>query len=78
MKLKPIDDSTIIYARPDGWHYHLNRQCSMLQGEDFERLRYIEINKSEIKKRRLNPCLCAYEDYRPHKLIRTLYNITEE
>lgn len=80
MKLKPTNKDTTIYARPDGWHYHLDRNCSMLQGGDFERLGYITITLKAIKRRHLNPCICCYEDFRPHKLIRqltTLENIKE-
>jgi hypothetical protein len=61
MKLKPIDDTTVIYARPWGRHYHIDKDCPMLQGGDFERLGYTIIKKADIKKRRLNPDLCAYE-----------------
>lgn len=60
-KLKPIDVSTIIYARTQGSHYHLDRSCPMLEDGDFERLNYVAIKKSEIKKRHLLPCRCAYE-----------------
>lgn len=51
-----------VYARPHGWHYHLNKECIMLQGGDFERMHYAEIQKTEIGKLKLNPCpACAYE-----------------
>lgn len=48
-----------LYARPDGWHYHTARNCSMLAGGDFERLGYVEITQKEAKKRKLKPCACA-------------------
>lgn len=60
-KLIPITKDTVIFARPDGWNYHLDRNCSMLQGGDFERLGYVTIKQEEVKKRHLRPCLCAYE-----------------
>lgn len=47
------------YARPEGWHYHTDRNCSMLAGGDFERLGYVEITLKEAKKRKLRPCACA-------------------
>ncbi len=57
-KLKQITDGvTKLYARPGGWHYHLDRECPMLQGGDFEKLNYGEINAGDITKRHLNPCL---------------------
>ncbi len=58
--LKPISNNTTIYARPNGIHYHLDRNCPILQSGDFERMGYIEIKQSEIKRRKLNPCVCAY------------------
>ena len=63
MKLKPINADTVIYARQEGWHYHLDRNCPMLSGGDFERLKYEIISPKRIKKRGLNPCpACTYED----------------
>jgi len=50
---------TKLYARPEGWHYHTDRNCSMLAGGDFERLGYVEITLKEAKKRKLRPCACA-------------------
>ena len=62
-KLKPVTETgVIIYARPGGWHYHLDRECSMLQGGDFGKLNYKEIKARDITKRHLNPCLCCYQD----------------
>lgn len=60
-KLKPLTDTTIIYARPSGWHYHLDKNCPMLQG-DLGRLGYIIIPAKDIERRNLSPCLCAYVD----------------
>ncbi len=53
---KPIDGETIIFARPDGWHYHLDKNCPMLQGGDFERLKYTRITRVELAKRKLWAC----------------------
>lgn len=47
------------FARPDGWHYHVDRNCPMLAGGDFERFGYKEITMKEAKKRKLRPCACA-------------------
>ncbi len=58
---KPIDDKTVIYARPNGWHYHLDKNCKMMGDGDFEKYGYVQIKKSEIKKRHLLACLCAYD-----------------
>ncbi len=62
--LKPIDDSTVIYARPNGGHYHLDINCIMLLDSGFEILGYVEIKKADIKKRKLYPCACAFEGRR--------------
>ncbi len=62
--LLPISDDTEIYARPDGWHYHLSAKCPMLTGGDFERLHYKLISKDDIKTRGLSPCACAYKSRR--------------
>lgn len=59
--LKPIDENTVIYARPNGGHYHLSRGCIMLSDSDYEVLGYVEIKKADIKKRKLYPCVCAYK-----------------
>jgi len=59
--LKIIDKETLIYARPDGSHFHLDRQCNMLQNGDYERLEYTIIDESQIKERKLYPCACAYQ-----------------
>lgn len=57
---QPITKDTIIYARPAGGHYHLDRNCKMLQGYQFENYGYAQINKADIKRRKLNPCpACA-------------------
>ncbi len=61
-KLKPILDSTVIYARPDGRHYHIDRKCCMLQGSDFETYGYVQIAREDIRKRKLNPCACSYKN----------------
>ncbi len=61
--LKPITKDTIIFARPDGWHYHLDRNCEMLQGSQFERLGYIRILQDEIEGLDLFPCpSCAIKE----------------
>jgi len=60
--LKPITEDTPIYARPGGLCYHLERNCQMLQGGDFERLKYRQITQRDIKLRYLNPCICAYKE----------------
>lgn len=52
---------SIIYARPNGGHYHLNKDCTMLKGGDYERLGYKEISREDIKEFKLNPCVCALE-----------------
>jgi hypothetical protein len=71
-RLISITDSTIIYARPDGGHYHLNRNCPMLQGNQFKYYGYTEIKKLDIKKRKLRPCICCFEDFVEHKLVREI------
>jgi hypothetical protein len=66
-KLTPLTDESVIYTRPDGWHYHLSRECPMLQGGDFKRLGYRQIKATEVRTRRLNPCVCCYAHFKPHK-----------
>lgn len=48
-----------LYARPDGWHYHTDRNCLMLASEEYERLGYTEITMKEAKKRKLRPHTCT-------------------
>lgn len=59
-KLLPLADAERIYARPGGEHYHLDRDCPMLSA-DFDRFGYVEINRYDVKARRLRPCACAYK-----------------
>lgn len=80
-KLKPITDgATKVYARQGGRHYHLDKECPMLKGGvfeklgykesgDFEKLGYKEIRVSDIVKRRLNPCVCAYVNFGTDKSV---------
>ena len=57
-----LDAAEHVYARPGGWHYHIDRNCIMLSGDDFEELNYTEIQKGDVAKRELCPCPgCAYE-----------------
>lgn len=60
--LVPIEEAEHIYARLDGRHYHLSRECMMLSG-DFERLGYEEIKVGDVKRRQLRPCICSYKDF---------------
>lgn len=66
--LKALDEKSKVYARPDGWHYHLRKDCPMLQGGDFMRLKYADIRTEGLFKRRLTPCACCYDDFKPRKL----------
>jgi hypothetical protein len=50
---------TKYYARPEGGHYHADRNCPMLAGGQFEELGYVEIAMKEAKKRKLRPCACV-------------------
>jgi len=49
----------VLYARPDGSHYHADKNCVMLRGGDFELLSYREVTPSETAKRKLTACTCA-------------------
>ncbi len=49
----------VIYARPDGWHYHTTLNCPMLRGGDFQSLEYREVNEDDIEKKKLRPCPCV-------------------
>ena len=59
---KIITDSTIIYARLNGYCYHLNRHCVMLRDGAFERYGYRQITQEDVKSQGLNPCVCAYDE----------------
>lgn len=50
-----------IFARPDGRHYHTNRNCTMLGGGDFEKMGYVKIDLEEVGTRELYPCHCVYK-----------------
>lgn len=60
--LKPITKDTIIYARPNGWAFHLDRNCIMLSGSQFKDYGYVQIKKADIERRKLAPCACAYKE----------------
>lgn len=59
-KLIPLEEAKVIYARPNGWHYHLDRDCAMLRGSQFKRHAYREVPAAIVRRRRLIPCGCAY------------------
>jgi hypothetical protein len=59
--LIPLTKETKIYARPDGTHYHLSRDCHLLRGREFDRFAYVVIDIRELRKRKLEPCVCAYD-----------------
>jgi hypothetical protein len=66
MKLRKIDENTILYVRPDGYHYHLDRQCKMLIDYQLEHDKDVQdkdlqVSLKDMKKRKLIPCPCAYE-----------------
>ncbi len=51
-----------LYTREGGGHYHIDRNCKMLQGGDFERLGYSLINERNISRKHLRPCpFCAQQ-----------------
>jgi hypothetical protein len=56
----PLEEAPVIYARPEGWHYHLDRDCTMLQGSQFKRHAYREVPAAIVRRRSLVPCGCAY------------------
>lgn len=60
--LKPLTESSTIYARPNGWAYHLDRNCTMLEGGQFEHYQYTKITPEDINHRHLVPCVCAYNN----------------
>jgi len=55
----PLDKADKIYARPGADHYHRSRKCVLLRGKDFDRLGYEETTPEQVKKRKLQPCVCA-------------------
>jgi hypothetical protein len=65
MILVPLSDDTIIYARPDGGHYHMNKDCPTLRG-DFDKLGYVQTTLTKVKERHLIPCVCTYLNFKPH------------
>ena len=58
--LTPLTSETQIYACPAGTHYHLRKACSLLQGAEWDRSGYVAIDIQEVRKRKLDPCVCAY------------------
>jgi len=62
MKLKPINVDTVIYARPTGWYYHLDRNCPVIIGYKFDQYNYSVVPPNYIEKFHLIPCTCAYAD----------------
>ena len=45
-----------LFARPEGTHYHVDRNCHMLVDGQFEAYGYIGIDREEIEQRELVPC----------------------
>ncbi len=70
MSLVKLEKTTVIYARPLGWHYHLSRDCPMLDNGDFTKLGYVQVTKNTVERRHLYPCICCYEDFDPKRWTR--------
>ena len=58
MKVKQIK----VYVRPQGMHYHTNRDCPMLADGDFESMRYKEISLAEAKQQEFCSCACVKKE----------------
>jgi len=52
-------DQEVLFARPDGKHYHTDRNCPVLQQGNFEKLGYREVTLAEIMRGRLRTCSCV-------------------
>ena len=57
--MNKVETVEIIYARPNGTHYHTDRNCMMLTGNQYATLGYKEIIMEEVYNRRLIPCMCT-------------------
>jgi hypothetical protein len=62
VKYIPINQHTKIYAFQGGSHYHLSKDCPMLNNGQFEKYGYKVISLIEIKTRLLKPCMCVQEN----------------
>ena len=64
----------MIYARPNGQHYHTTKECPILNG--FEQQGYTPILVSDIIKNKLVPCACVYKTFKISRYnSNTEYNI---
>ena len=46
----------VLFARPDGRHYHIREDCMFLSAGQFEELGYKQIYVKEMQERKLLPC----------------------
>lgn len=58
-KIKAVDKYSNIFARHNGCHYHLSRNCGLVKSDPEE---YARISFGELQRRHLIPCpACAYD-----------------
>lgn len=56
-----------VYARTKGDHFHIDRDCLLLQGKQFNDFNYRRITIDEAIENRLEPCRCVYETFPDHR-----------
>ncbi len=50
-----------LYARPHGSHVHSSKDCPMLNDGQFELMKYEEVSRNQVDRRKLRPCVCITE-----------------
>ena len=61
--INPLIEKVDYYASPNGCHFHTKKDCVMLQGENFERFKYRQIEFSTVERRHLIPCPFCSPDF---------------
>jgi len=58
------------YARPGGSHIHSSKDCTMLEGGQFDHYKYKEITVEEAKALGLHVCPCVNKTFNSHHRLK--------
>jgi len=49
----------IVFIRINGTHFHLRKDCTMLDNGQFETMGYYQIELEKVDRKKFNPCSCV-------------------